>query len=119
MSFTPGTEHLLQVFIILCGVLFIPVAIGLLVVLFKLAFLLHSASELLTFVSCELTPLVKELRSTVDHIENIGQKASSGVRDIENGIESVKPVVQSGFHNLKVVTSALVSGISRSFERSR
>lgn len=118
MTFTPGTEQLLQVFIVLAAVLLIPVAVGFLLVLFKLAFLLHSVQEFVRIATYELTPLIKELRLIVDHLEDLGHKAAVSVQEIREGIHHAGPLLRKGIDQVRAGTSALVSGISRSFERS-
>lgn len=117
MNLTTGTEQLLQVFIVLAGILLIPVVIGLVVVLFKLAFLIHSTSEFLRMASYELTPLVKELRLIVNHLEHIGKQASTGVQEVSNTLHHTGPALKKGLGQLKVGIGAIFSGISRSFER--
>jgi hypothetical protein len=118
MTLSAGTEQLLQWLIIIAGVLLIPVGLGIIVVLFKLAFLIHSASDFLAFATYELSPVIKEIRKTVDHIGTIGERASVGAYEVSQGIKNTGPLVKSGLSKLKVGTWALVSGIGRSFGQS-
>jgi hypothetical protein len=117
MNFTPGTEQLLQGLIILSGLLMIPVIVGVMVVLFQLAFLIHSTSEFLTFASYELGPMVKDIRQMVGHLEEIGERTSSGVQELGNNLQHAAPILQRGLSRFKIGTSALISGITRSFGR--
>lgn len=117
MTFAPATEQLLQLFIIVSGVLLVPVVVGLLLVLFKLAFLLHSTQQLLTVASYEMAPLVKQLRLVVDHLEDIGQRTSSGVQEIGNSIHQAGPLLKRGMGQVRLGASALLTGLSRSFQR--
>jgi predicted PurR-regulated permease PerM len=118
ISLTPETEHLLQMFIILSSVLLIPVVVGLIVIAFKFAFLLHSASEFLAFASNELTPVIQDLRSIADRLENISQKASSGVEDLGNTLTQAGPLLKGGMAKATSGLSSLLAGIGRSFLRS-
>lgn len=118
MTLTPETEQLLQWFIILSGILIIPVVVAALVVMFKLAFLIHSTSEFLTVARYELFPLIKEIRLTVDHVEDISQRASAGMKELSQGISQLRPLVSDGADRFKVGFEALVSGIKRSFRQS-
>ncbi len=119
MTLAPGTEHLLQLLILTSIVLLIPVFVGVTVVLFKLAFLIHSTSDFVNFASNELTPVVKELRLTVDHLETMGHRASSGMQDMGQTLQSVRPLVKTGVARTKTFASALISGLKRSFDRNR
>jgi hypothetical protein len=118
MNLAPGTEYLLQIFIILSGVLLIPLVVSLIVVIFKLAFLVHSASDFLAFASSELTPILRELRSTADHVESISQKAALRVQDINNSIESARPTVEKSIQKTKSFTKAVFTGVLRSFGKN-
>lgn len=118
MTLTPETEHLLQIFILFAGILLVPVMVGVLVVLFKLAFLIHSSSEFLAAASSELSPLIKELRLMVGHLEDIGKQASSGMQGLGNSLSYTRPIVTGGLRRLRLGASAVVSGISRSFGKT-
>ena len=100
ISLTPETEHLLQFFIILSSVLIIPVVVGLIVISFKLAFLIHSASDFLAFATHELSPLIQDLRSIADRLENMSERASSGVEDIGNTLNQAGPLLKTGVSKL-------------------
>ena len=82
-------------------------------VLFKLVFLLHSVSEFMTIARYELSPVIKELRLTADHLEVISGKAASGVESVEKGIHALRhtpDLIKSG-------TGAVVEGIRQSFAK--
>lgn len=118
MNFASETEQLLQLFIILSAVLLIPVTVAFIVVLFKLAFLIHSTSEFLTFAANELSPVLKDIRLLATHFEEIGQRASSAVKDIGNVVSQTTPLVKQGANKLVNNILSVLSGINRSFERS-
>lgn len=118
MTLSTETEQLLQWFIIIAGVLLIPVFIGISILLFKASFLLHSTSEFVRLASYELTPILKDLGRLSSNLGNISHKASSGVQELGSGIHHITPLVKKGLEKVKLGTSAVASGISRSFERS-
>jgi hypothetical protein len=118
MMLTAGTEQLLQIFIVLAAVLLIPVAVGLMVVLFKLAFLIHSTSEFLRLASYELAPVIKDLRRLADQLEHMGHKASSSVQELGAGLSQAQPLLKKGFGSISQGASAILSGIGRSFRKT-
>lgn len=119
LAFSAETEQLIRIMLMVCAGLLIPVVVALMVVLFQAVFLLQSTSELLTVVRYELFPIIKELRLTVDHIENISRRASDGLRDASDSLRQVKPMLKNSMTNAKLGTKALLSGLKRSIvERS-
>ena len=114
LAFSAETEQLIRIMLMVCAGLLIPVVVALMVVLFQAVFLLQSTSELLTVVRYELFPIIKELRLTVDHVENISRRASDGLRDVSDSLKQVKPMLQNGLVNAKLGTKALLSGLKRS-----
>jgi len=111
MTLSPETEHLLQQFIFLSGILLIPVAIALLVVLFKAAFLIHSTSDFVRVASNELTPLMQDLRLMVANLEQAGQSASSGIHSFGDSIHSLGPALKQGLDKARVGVAALLSNL--------
>jgi len=113
MTLSPETEHLLQQFIFLSGILLIPVAIALLVVLFKAAFLIHSTSDLVRTASTELTPMMQDLRTMIANLEQAGQSASSGIHSFGDGIQSLGPVLMQGLDKARAGVATLLSSLGR------
>ncbi len=118
LALTPGTEHLLQILIILSAVLLIPVAVGLIIVLFKVAFLVHSTSEFVRVAIYELMPVVKELRLMVANLETMTDKAAAGMQELGNALHNTSPILKRGVAQVKSGTNALISGIARSFGKA-
>lgn len=115
ISFTAETEQILRIFIIVAGVMVIPVAVALMMVLFKLAFLLHSAQELMTIATHELSPLLKEARLLVTHLESISQQASSGVQGVSNTVQQAGPLFKKSIHSVKQSFLGMIGGLYQSF----
>lgn len=118
MPFTLESSQFVQGLYLLILVLAVPIAVGLLVVLFQLAFLLHSVTDFVRFVTYELTPVVKDIRALADSASRIGLKASAGVKGLENLVGQVGPCLKEGASRLKSSASAIFSGVGRSFFRS-
>ncbi len=113
---SPGTEQLLQIFIGIAALLLIPVAVSLVVVLFKLAFLMHAVQELVRMVSYELVPLLKDVRSLANKLEVIGRSASNSVQGLGSTLQQIGPLLKEGIARLRTSISASVSGLGRSFD---
>lgn len=113
---TPQTEQWLRVVLIGIGLLLIPVTVALMVVLFKLAFLLHSVYELVTIARYELFPILKDLRLTVDNVEEITHRTSAGLQEVSHQINQIRPNVHYGIRKVQTGVKALVSGLRRSFD---
>lgn len=112
---TPETEQTVRAFLMVAGGLLIPLAVILVVVLFQTAFLLKSLSECLSLARYEILPMIKELRLTADHVEEISYRASTGLRQVSDGLTQVRPMVEQSLIKAKHGARALVSGIARSF----
>ncbi len=116
MDLTAGTEQLLQILIIISMVLLVPVAVGLVVVLFKLAFLIHSAQDFMRFATGELAPMMKEARNLLIHLETIGHQASTGMLELGNALHQAAPAMRKGAEQVSAGAKSLLSGINRSFQ---
>ena len=112
---SPETEQWFRILLIAATLLLIPITVGFLVVFFKAAFLLHSVYELVTVARYELYPLLKDLRLTVDNVEDITHRAQSGIQDLGYNIRQIKPNLKYGTRNVKTGVQAFVTGLTRSF----
>lgn len=113
---TAQTETIMQILMISVSVLLVPVVVALLVVLFKAAFFIHSLSDFLRIVSYEFLPIVKELRLFVDHLQEIGERTASGVREVSHYWQNTIPWIQKGFNKVKTGTLSVVGGLKRSYK---
>lgn len=118
MPFTLESSQFVQGLYLLILVLAVPIAVGLIVVLFQLAFLLHSVTDFVRFATYELTPVVKDIRALADSASRIGLKTAAGVKGLENLVGQVGPLVKEGATRLKHSASSIFSGVSRSLFRS-
>jgi hypothetical protein len=105
--------HLIRV----SWIVLIPVGVLLSLVLYKLVFLLHSLVELLCLARYELTPALKDLRLTAEHVEVLSGKAVEGVRTVESGIAATGPAIQSAKRSIVHGIESLLSGLKQSFHR--
>ncbi|MGE0199357.1 MAG: hypothetical protein AB7P76_00160 [Candidatus Melainabacteria bacterium] len=103
-----GISQLIQLNLIL----FVPVALLLAVLLYKLVMLLHRVNEFMTVAQYELSPLLQETRLTVSHLETLSAKAVQSVNAIERGVEATRPTFSKGAEGLKAVSSGLKMGVS-------
>jgi hypothetical protein len=126
MITTNGFEVVL---INIAWLLLIAVGFLLVMVLSKLAFLLHSVSEFFGVVRYELFPVLKELRQTASHLQVLSGKLVDGLNAVEKGVEVATPPLQQGLRMAQNVThtvsqragngvSSLLGGIRRSFQTS-
>lgn len=97
-------------------VILIPVGLLLTVVLFKLAFLLHTVSDFVGVARYELMPLLRELQQTSAHLETLSAKVVASVESVEKGVHAVKPTLSKGLglvcEKLGETTSLLSGGLS-------
>ncbi len=78
-------ESQLEILTTVSWVLLMPVGVLLVIVLFKLAFILHGVSEFWTVARYELYPTLKDLRQVASRAEILSEKAVTGVETLEKG----------------------------------
>jgi hypothetical protein len=88
------------------GWLLWPLGVCLLVLLVQLIMLAYGALDCLTIMRYELLPVMKDLRLTVAHVEDLSGRMITGTNLIQQG-------VKSGRHGVQ----ALVAGLKKSFKR--
>ncbi|HEY9746420.1 MAG TPA: hypothetical protein V6C99_09405 [Oculatellaceae cyanobacterium] len=76
-------------------ILLIPAGVLLSLVLYKLFVLLHGVVEFLTLARHELTPAMRDLRLTAEHVETLSAKAVANVKTVEDTAASVGPAMRS------------------------
>lgn len=94
-------------------IILIPVGLLLTMVLFKLAFLLHTVSDFVGVARYELIPLLRELQQTSTHLETLSAKVVASVESVEKGVHAIKPTLSKGLGVLREklgVTTSLLSG---------
>ena len=105
--------HLIRV----AWIVLIPAGVLLSLVLYKLAMLLHGVLEFLTVARYELTPAIKDLRLTAEHVEVLSAKAVAGVRTVEEGVTSAGPALQSVGRKAMHGVGSLLRGLTQTFTR--
>jgi hypothetical protein len=98
-------------------IVLIPAGVLLSMVLYKLAMLLHGLLEFLTLARYELTPALKDLRLTAEHVEVLSAKAVAGVRTVEKGVHSTGPAIRSARQNVVRGLESFWNGLRHSFGR--
>lgn len=104
--------HLIRV----AWILLIPAGVLLSMVLYKLFLLLQGLFEFLTLARHELTPAMRDLRLTAEHVETLSAKAVHNVKIVENSASSVGPLVRAVQHNAVSRVSAIWRGLRQSFK---
>jgi hypothetical protein len=112
MEPTQEMTHLIRV----AWILLIPAGLLLSMVLYKLFVLLQGLLEFLTLARHELTPAMRDLRLTAEHVEVLSAKAVSNVKAVETGALSVGPLVKAVQHKTLSSIGALWRGLSQSFK---
>jgi hypothetical protein len=92
-------------------IVLIPVGVLLALVLYKLAMLLHSVLDFLTVARYELAPTLKDLRTTMEHVEEISARAASGAKTVERGVSEAGPALGRGVERVKDVTATVAKGL--------
>ncbi len=87
-------ESQLEILTTVSWVLLMPVGVLLVIVLFKLAFILHGVSEFWAVARYELYPTLKDLRQVASRAEILSEKAVTGVETLEKGVEAAGQGVQ-------------------------
>lgn len=111
------TESELAHLIRISWIVLIPVGVLLSMVLYKLAMLLHGLLELLCLARYELTPAMKDLRRTAEHVETLSRKAVDSVHTVESGVAATGPALQSAGKGVVNGISSVLSGLKHSFHR--
>ena len=88
------------------GWLLWPIGLSLLVLMVQLIMLAYGALDCLTIMRYELLPVMKDLRLTVAHVEDLSGRMVTGSNLLQKG-------VTSGRHGFQ----ALVAGLKKSFKR--
>jgi hypothetical protein len=101
----------LDTLIMVSWILLIPVGVLLAIVLFKLAFLLHGASEFFSLARYELYPTIKDLRQVASRADTLSAKALSSVETLEKGFEKGAEVAGSSMGKLRSVSQGMVGGV--------
>ncbi len=97
----------------------IPVGLMLVLVLYNLMRLIHSVLDLLSHAKYELTPAMKDVRLTAEHVELLSRKAVDSVQSVEDGIHATGPVIQSARNKVRAGFESLVVGLQQSFSKTR
>lgn len=104
--------HLIRV----AWILLIPAGVLLSMVLYKLFVLLQGVLEFLTLARHELTPALRDLRLTAEHVETLSAKAVHNVKAVETSALSVGPLVRAVQHKTLSGLGAVWRGIRHSFK---
>ena len=91
-------------------ILLIPIGVLLAVVLYKLAVILHGASEFMSIARYELYPTIKDLRKVAGNAEILSDKAVSGAEVVEKGLGIAEKAAERGVDNLKDISSGFMEG---------
>lgn len=105
--------HLIRV----SWIVLIPVGVLLSLVLYKLAMLLHAVLDLATLARYELTPAMRDLRLTAEHVELLSAKAVSGMQSVEEGVAATGPAIRGGVETVKAGVESFWAGLRQSFHR--
>lgn len=98
-------------------IVLIPAGVLLSMVLYKLAMLLHGLLDFLTLARYELTPALKDLRLTAEHVETLSAKAVAGVKTVESGVASTGPAIRTAGRTITRGIESVWDGIRNSFSR--
>jgi hypothetical protein len=85
-----------------------PIGVCLLILLVQCVLLAYGLLDCLTILRYELLPMLKDIRLTAAHVEDISQRVVSGSDLLKKGVSSSRVGLQ-----------ALVAGINRSFQSRR
>jgi hypothetical protein len=107
--------HLIRV----SWIVLIPAGVLLSLVLYKLMMLLHGLLDFLTLARYELTPALKDVRLTAEHVELLSAKAVEGVKTVESGVAATGPAIKSAGRDMMVGLESFWSGLRESFSRKR
>jgi hypothetical protein len=88
------------------GWLLWPIGVSFLVLLVQLIMLAYGALDCLTIMRYELLPVMKDIRLTAAHVEDLSGRMVTGTDLIKQG-------VTSGRHGVQ----ALIAGLKKSFNR--
>lgn len=105
--------HLIRV----SWIVLIPAGVLLSLVLYKLGMLLHGLVEFLTLARYELSPAMKDLRLTAEHVEALSAKAVTGVKSVESGIAATGPVLRTAGRSVTRGLESVWNGLKQSFGR--
>jgi hypothetical protein len=114
MEPTPQAQemsHLIRV----AWILLIPAGLLLSMVLYKLFVLLQGLLEFLTLARHELTPALRDLRLTAEHVEALSARAVNNVRAVETTAQSVGPMVRAARNKIFSGVGAVWRGLRQSF----
>ena len=104
---TPETEYWLRLFIIISLALAVPLGITLMVLLFKMMFLLHSVSDFLKMARYELLPVIQEVRQLAEGIGGLAGSASDGFKKMRKTLALTGPHLERLAERLRRVTASL------------
>lgn len=123
---TDVVETQLANLITVSWILLIPAGLLVVLLLYKMVYLLHTVSEFVSISRFELYPLLQSLQRTADHVDKLTGKVVAGVEQIERGIENTKPMVADaarkvadGMSSLSRQSGSLFSGLLGLFGRRR
>ncbi len=105
--------HLIRV----SWIVLIPAGVLLSLVLYKLAMLLHGLVEFLTLARYELSPAMKDLRLTAEHVEALSAKAVAGVKSVESGVAATGPALRTAGRSVTRGLESVWNGLKQSFGR--
>jgi len=100
-------------------IVLIPAGVLLSLVLYKLVMLLHGLLEFITLARYELTPAMKDIRLTAEHVEVLSAKAVEGVKTVEHSVYATGPALKSAGREVVVGVESFWSGLKQSFSRKR
>jgi hypothetical protein len=109
---TQEMTHLIRV----AWILLIPAGVLLSMVLYKLFVLLQGLLEFVTLARHELTPAMRDLRLTAEHVEVLSAKAVHNIKAVESSALSVGPLVRAVQNKTLSGLGALWRGFSQSFK---
>lgn len=98
-------------------IVLIPAGVLLSMVLYKLAMLLHGLLDFLTLARYELTPALKDIRLTAEHVETLSSKAVASVKTVESGVASTGPAIRHAGRTVARGLESIWDGIRTSFSR--
>lgn len=105
--------HLIRV----SWIVLIPGGVLLSLVLLQLCKLLFGLTDFLTLARYELTPALRDLRLTVEHVEALSARAVSGVKTVESGVAATGPALRCAGRTVSAGVKSFWKGLRQSFRR--
>lgn len=116
MEFDPVNAEF-QNLIRVSWIVLIPVGVLLSMVLYKVFTLLQGLVEFLSLARYELTPALRDVRLTAEHVEVLSAKAVSSVRSVEHGVSATGPAIKSAGRSVAVGVESFWRGLKQAFSR--